>query len=56
VDIGDDKIKIHGSKIELSTDGGSIVMDASGITISGVKITSSAQADHTITGAIVKIN
>jgi hypothetical protein len=56
VDIGDDNIKIHGSTITLSTDGGSIVIDASGITISGTKITSSADSDHTITGAMVKIN
>jgi hypothetical protein len=56
VDIGDANIKIHGSTITLSTDGGSIVIDASGITISGMKITSSADSDHTITGAVVKIN
>jgi len=71
VDIGNDKIKIHGSKIELSAGGSTITLDASGITISGAAITSSAKGahkisganitssasgPHTITGAMVKIN
>ena len=56
VDIGDNNINIHGSKITLSTAGGSIVLDASGITISGTEISSSADGDHTIIGNLVKIN
>ena len=56
VDIGDNNINIHGSTITLSTKGGSIVLDATGITLSGTKISSSADGDHTITGNLVKIN
>jgi type VI secretion system secreted protein VgrG len=56
VDIGDNNINIHGSTITLSTKGGSIVLDATGITMSGTNICSSADGDHMITGNLVKIN
>ncbi|MCP5069584.1 MAG: type VI secretion system tip protein VgrG [bacterium] len=56
IDIGDTKIKIHGTEIELSTPGGSIKIDSAGVTITGNIINSSATGIHEITGATVKIN
>jgi type VI secretion system secreted protein VgrG len=54
--IGDKSVKIHGTKIELATAGGSITIDAAGVTIAGNMIKSSASGTHDITGALVKIN
>jgi type VI secretion system secreted protein VgrG len=65
-------IRIHGTQLFLSNDGSSIAMTSDGITLacgqssieltpmgvttSGTQLTSSATADHTITGMIVRIN
>jgi type VI secretion system secreted protein VgrG len=64
VDIGNDKITIHGStSIELIVGSNSIKLDGSGISINGTKVTiaggsinSSASGIHEIAGGMVKIN
>jgi type VI secretion system secreted protein VgrG len=64
VDIGDNKITIHGStSIELIVGGNSIKLDGGGISINGTKVTvaggsinSSASGIHEIAGGMVKIN
>lgn len=71
IDIGNGTIKLHGSRIELSVGGNSIVIDSSGITINGAAVNSIASGAntiqggsitaqtggiHTIIGAVVKIN
>jgi len=56
IDIGDGKIVIHGTEIELSAPGGSIKIDGAGVTITGNIVKSSASGVHEITGATVKIN
>ncbi len=38
IDIGDGEITIHGSKIVLGAGGGSVVIDGSGVTIQGTKV------------------
>ena len=45
-----------GTKIKLAVGGSVIEITPAGITITGPKVTSSAQAIHEITGALVKIN
>jgi len=56
IDIGDGVIKIHGSKIELSAGGGKIVIDGSGVSISGSKISSAAGGVHDISGNPVNVS
>jgi type VI secretion system secreted protein VgrG len=56
IDVSNDLIKIHGTKIELVTAGGSIVLDGSGVTIHGAKIQSGADGNHEITGAKVALS
>jgi type VI secretion system secreted protein VgrG len=56
IDVGKALIKIHGTKIELVTAGGSITLDASGVSIRGIKIQSGADANNEITGAKVALN
>jgi type VI secretion system secreted protein VgrG len=64
VDIGDNKITIHGStSIELVVGANSIKIDGGGVSINGTKVTvaggsinSSASGIHEIAGGLVKIN
>ena len=56
VDIGNAKITIHGTLIELDGGGGKITIDPSGVKISGPAIDSKADGLNTITGSIVKLN
>ena len=56
VQIGDNTILIKGSSITLDAGGGQIVLDGSGVTIIGAKITSQASGPNTIIGAVVNIN
>lgn len=56
IDIGNGTIKIHGSKIELVAGGGSIVIDGTGVSISGPTVKSAADGANQITGGVVKIN
>ncbi len=56
VDVGNKVVKIHGSKIEISASGGKIVIDGSGVTISGSKIESKTGGTHVIKGSPVQIN
>jgi type VI secretion system secreted protein VgrG len=54
--IGNDVITISGTKIVLSTAGGSITLDGAGVSISGNTIKSGATGANEISGGVVKIN
>jgi type VI secretion system secreted protein VgrG len=56
IDLGKHEINLHGDKITLQTPGGAIQLDASGLTLNGNKISSSASGVHSITGLLVTIN
>lgn len=54
--LGDDYVCIYGTEIVLDGGGGKIILDASGVTISGPKIDAAATGLTTISGSIVKLN
>jgi len=63
LDIGNAEIKIHGTDvviegttITLSAPGGSITIDAAGVSIEGNLVDSTAKGNHVIKGAMVQIN
>jgi type VI secretion system secreted protein VgrG len=56
IDVGNALIKIHGTKIELVTAGGSITLDGAGVSIRGAKILSGADGNNEITGAKVALS
>lgn len=56
IEVGGSKIEITTSTIKLTAGASSIELGPSGVTVSGPKITSSAQGMQEITGLLVKIN
>lgn len=56
IEVGGSKIEITTTSIKLTAGPSSIELSSSGVTVSGPKITSSAQGVQEITGLLVKIN
>ena len=54
--VGGNSLTIDTGKVELCSPGGTITIDASGVSVSGAKISSTTGGVHTITGTPVNIN